>query len=342
METIKMWLMIILVIFAQSMIVKRGVTLRDKRVLEGGSQEDQAFDMEEPEIVPMGASSMLIGYIYNSVIHPKEGQEANFDTRYSEMYFELINRNDRYKELELLTYYAMTYKKDITNKCKLSIKMYLGASEIGSEAEIKEFFKLCKKFGEFVYENLHLSPSFYKINYAFTYYAQSLEKELMWKRVGVSKMKMHNVDDELIDQESKKELKKRERLKLLAAILEQAIASSGKSMKEIKLKYSVDFSLINQFYTQYFEKIFRDVLASGKIVRSVKKVHPNNYKDLDLEYGIDEEVVEAENQRIDDEEIVAVVDNFDDCNKNSLYRFYQVGWLEPLLNIKETFPVMVD
>lgn len=324
------------------MIVKQQTTTSNERILEGGLTDLLTTQTATAAVASIGASALLLNYISSNTAKKKSVEEEPFTPQYNEMYFTLVNTNKRHKELELLTYYANTYRKDLTNKCKIAVKLYLSTSGIGEESEIKEFFKLCKRFGNFAFDNLHLSQSFYKINHAFYYFVQSVEKELMWERVSTNKMRKAQMEDEIIDEKAKDELKRRERLKLLTAILDQAIQNSGKTMEEMERQYSVDFSLINQFYNGYFYPLFKDVLNTNKLQRNVKEIREDDNVNLDLLYGIDEEVKKAEDERISYDENVAVVDNFDDCGVMSLYRFYQVGWMEPLINIKEAFPVMID
>ena len=255
------------------------------------------------EIV-LGSSIFLLETYNLSKIEKSEEWKKN--VKYSPMFYSII-KNNKLKELELLMFFLKTYTKDITNKCKITIKKDLSENQY-----YKNLILRCQIWGRFVLRNLPLSIYFFKPKYAFRNFYTLIQS---------GAIDFEELNEEKILEEEINEI--------FFNTLAKEIALSQESEE---LTTYIDFKVIFDFYGENFEKIFEDLLNENKIVRKTILLNKRERNVLDKYYGIDTEVVTKENDRIKNKVEAEPKDGFEDATCDNIYRYYQIGWLEPLFN----------
>ena len=304
--------------------------------VNSASISEQLEKIEGKNLV-IGASSFLVGFIYKLMKSVKVKQPME---NYSAMYRRFAQDESKTKELEVLTYFAHTYKKDIVNKCKIAVKMWI-KDQTEPEREIEQYFKLCQRWGQFVIDNIHQSSGVYDVEKAFYYFSMQVEKELNWSRVDLEKLKRDPDSNKSakIDAGKNENNAQNDRLKNLTRVLEAHFDLTRNTQTNLK-DYPIDFSLVKSFYSNYFEPFFSDLLTTGELQRYTVSLNSKGADFLDKLFAITDRQIESENRRIAMGKRISQVDNFKDVNSKSLYRYYLPGWHEPLVNVYDDYPTL--
>lgn len=252
----------------------------------------------------LGSTLFLLGN-YELSSNPNEDTWKK-NTNYSPMFYHII-KNKKLKELELLMFYMKTYTKDITNKCKIAIK-----KDLGNNKHYKNFILRCQIWGRFVLKNLPMSIYFFKPKYAFRNF---------YTLVKSGSLDFDELNEEKILEEEINEI-------FFNTISSEIAFSSEQSEK---MTY-IDFKVILDFYGQNFEKMFEDLLEKKEIQRTKIYLDKETRNYLDEYYKINKDIVDKEDKRIKDEIRSEPIDGFENSTCKNLYRYYQIGWLEPLFN----------
>lgn len=288
--------------------------------------------------IAFGAASFLAGFMYKFMRTAVVQQALE---NYSEIYRRFSQDNTKHKELELLTYFARTYQKDITNKCKIAVRIRLSLNEENYESELMEYYELCQQWGRHIIENIHQTEGFYDVDKAFEFYIMSVERELNWSYVELKKMKKDPSLQIKEDMDSKeKENRQRAKRKVqLISFLEAQKNLSDRHAPNV-YEYPIDFSLVKAFYSKSFEYLFEDMFDHGKLDRCTIYLNSKGVKYFDELYSISNEQVQGEEERMEEGSNVSVVDNFEDAGVNTIYKYYQAGWMQPLVDVRGYYPTL--
>jgi hypothetical protein len=250
--------------------------------------------------VLIGASGFLSGFLLES---NETKWKAN--PNYAPAFYDII-KNKKLKELELLMVYMKTYTKDITNKCKIAMK-----KEHKENEHYNNLILRCQLWGKFVLKSLPTTIYFFKPKYALRNFFTLIKSGVI---------QLEELDE---DQDLKETLNT-----IFFDTLTLEIA-----MSKIKTEnHYVDFNLILGFYGNNFKNIFDDILIHKKILRIPKLMKSEERAIFDKFLNVSPEAAEKEEERLIKEMKVEPVDGFEETTYKNLYRYYKIGWLEPLFN----------
>lgn len=290
-----------------------------------------------PSDFAIGASSFLVSFLYNLM---GTGRVRKIIENYAAMYRQLTQDPQKMKELEVLTYFANTYRKDLVNKCKIAVNMGISLSDIKAPNEQSQFFELCQGWGNFVIDNIHQTPGLFDVDYAFNHYVMLVERKLKWSRVDQKKNKREVSVDPSVISITNTDISSPDPKQILLVLFIDALKKSSNNSHMNLNEYPLNFSLMKAFYKNSYDVLFEDLLTTGTLERYKVSVNASGASYLDKLFSITEDETVNEFVRMRNQQFVNVVDNFVQTSSTSMYRYYLAGWNEPLLNPKDYYPTL--